>query len=142
MSWLTLFPEQVTLINEEKKYVFLHGPPGAGKTVVLLLQGLHLLQKKFDVHVVSTWRKSQAASFSLEKQLKETIDIWGSPDLISNVHRHYFDLGNFHNVHAEVDKAIAKLKSDESNKQLALVLADEAGPDDDYRLVIRISICE
>lgn len=117
MAALVLVPEQVELLNRSPRRVFISGPPGTGKTVVLILQGLTWLRSGHDVHVVSMWPKSRAVSIAIERQLQETV----GKKAKSRVHRHQWDLKNIGQVNAPVNN----LKSESKGRQLC-VLADEA----------------
>ncbi|XP_025082947.1 uncharacterized protein LOC112557357 isoform X2 [Pomacea canaliculata] len=119
---LTLFPEQAHLLNAAPPRVFLTGPPGTGKTVVLQLMATQWLQCGNDVYVVSTWRRSRAACIMLHHLLQQTLE--AQPSTIrGQVHLLLYDLDTEENVRRAVD--------DLSERSTSLyVIADEAGPDE------------
>ena len=57
---LALYPRQMDLLHRSPPRVFLTGPPGTGKTVILVLQGAQWLQDGKIVNVVSTRNESRA----------------------------------------------------------------------------------
>ena len=59
---IILHPEQIDALNSGGRLVYITGPPGTGKTVVLMLEGKQWLREKHDVHVVSMYSESVAAS--------------------------------------------------------------------------------
>ncbi|XP_025107949.1 uncharacterized protein LOC112572468 isoform X1 [Pomacea canaliculata] len=75
---ITLFPEQVNLLQRGRPRVLLHGPPGTGKTVMLQLMATDWLRNKQLVHVVSTWDKSLPSCTMLYNLLQTTLDEEGA----------------------------------------------------------------
>ncbi|KAK7091343.1 uncharacterized protein [Littorina saxatilis] len=70
-SLLALYPDQVDLLSDNTlRCVHLRGPPGTGKTIVLVLKAIQWLHQGHDVHVVSVTRESDAVSFLIERQLQ------------------------------------------------------------------------
>ncbi|XP_025114278.1 uncharacterized protein LOC112576203 isoform X2 [Pomacea canaliculata] len=67
---ITLFPEQVDLLNTGPPRLFLSGPPGTGKSVLLLLKGRQWLRCGHVVMIVSTGRWSRAVCCMLYHLLK------------------------------------------------------------------------
>ncbi|XP_025114280.1 uncharacterized protein LOC112576204 [Pomacea canaliculata] len=67
---ITLFPEQVDLLNTGPPRLFLSGPPGTGKSVLLLLKGRQWLRCGHVVLIVSTGWWSRAACCMLYHLLK------------------------------------------------------------------------
>lgn len=130
---LVLFPQQVDLLNVSPPRVFVTGPPGTGKTVVLTLQGLSWLQRGHDVHVISTCSESRAAAMVIEHHLQQAV---GSESTASaRVHRHQYDLYK----DGESETAIKSLKSMSQGRQLC-VLTDEIVHDDRLAMHLEIRI--
>ncbi|XP_025113150.1 uncharacterized protein LOC112575472 isoform X2 [Pomacea canaliculata] len=71
---ITLFPEQVHLLNKADPRVFVSGPPGTGKTVVLQLMAIEWLRCGHSVYIVSAWWWSSAASIMLHHLLQKTVE--------------------------------------------------------------------
>ncbi|KAK7499553.1 hypothetical protein BaRGS_00009205, partial [Batillaria attramentaria] len=68
---IVLHPYQVHVLKQYLALAYLCGPPGTGKTVMLLATALGWANQGWDVHVVSTWRGSLAASHLLKHQLEQ-----------------------------------------------------------------------
>lgn len=119
ITQFVLFPEQVELLNKSQPLVFLSGPPGTGKTMLLIIMGLSWLQNKLDVYVVSTSRESRTASYIIEHQLMKTLEEWKLQDA-GKVNRYHFDF----NVMSEVNSAV-KCLVEASNGQHLSLLVDE-----------------
>ncbi|XP_025091212.1 uncharacterized protein LOC112562280 isoform X2 [Pomacea canaliculata] len=125
---LTLTPDQVELLCRAPPRVYITGPPGTGKTVVLVLMGLQWLREGHDVHVVSTWRESRAVSYLIEKQLNHTLAAGGRTEGDGEgegkVYRHDYDL-----VDKDTPEGAAKELATHATNGSLYVIADEAGPD-------------
>ncbi|XP_025103270.1 uncharacterized protein LOC112569639 [Pomacea canaliculata] len=78
---ITLFPEQVHLLHTAPPRLFVTGPPGTGKTVVLLLMAIEWLRCGHHVYIVSTWWGSRASSIMLYHLLLQTANTQQSPGL-------------------------------------------------------------
>ncbi|KAK7095128.1 uncharacterized protein [Littorina saxatilis] len=86
---IVLHPSQMeTLNNMNKAYarVFLTGPPGTGKSLVLVLKGQEWLRQFKPVHVVSSRKENRAASYMIASQLKQS-----EPKSSHLVHLHVFN---------------------------------------------------
>lgn len=70
---ITLFPEQMELLMRAPFRVFIDGPPGTGKSVVLILMAIEWLRQNNIVYVLSTWDRSYAASYRLYHLLQNTL---------------------------------------------------------------------
>nr|KAG5711665.1 hypothetical protein BaRGS_016847 [Batillaria attramentaria] len=120
---LTLLPSQVDLVNRPfLRQVFLVGPPGTGKTVVLGIKGLQWRKQRKDVHLLSSHDESVAATFLIEHQLTHALPAAadsGSPG--PRVQSHMYDFKtNPGDVQAAVN-TLANAADDE-----LYVIADEA----------------
>ncbi|KAK7091348.1 hypothetical protein V1264_009041 [Littorina saxatilis] len=70
-SLLALYPDQVDLLSDNTLCcVHLRGPPGTGKTIVLVIKAIQWLHQGHDVHVVSVVNESRAVSLLIERQLQ------------------------------------------------------------------------
>ncbi|XP_025083117.1 uncharacterized protein LOC112557460 isoform X2 [Pomacea canaliculata] len=76
---ITLFPEQVHLLNTATPRVFLAGPPGTGKSLVLQLKATEWLRCGCDVIVVRPRRWAHAASLITYYLLEQTIETQLAP---------------------------------------------------------------
>ena len=84
LSTLALYPDQIDLLNDKTlQCVHIHGPPGTGKTVVLVLKGIQWLREGHDVHVLSTSGRSLAVSIQIERHLRQVLGLSPGP----SVHR-------------------------------------------------------
>lgn len=119
---ITLFPEQVHLLNTAPPRVFLSGPPGTGKTVVLQLMGTEWLRRGHHVYVVSTWEESRAACCMLLHVLQQTVNTRlrgrANPD---RLHLRQFDLAK-----EDVEEVVRDLTKAALEGTL-YVIVDEAG---------------
>lgn len=125
MARLVLFPDQVAILNASLPKVFLIGPPGTGKTVVLILKGLSWLQHGHDVMVLSPWSDSRAAAYVIEFQIWQTFIAWGRETVGASsnpqVQRIMYDFKK----KSDVDDALTHLRLNTVHPPH--ILADEAG---------------
>ena len=99
---LVLNKEQIDILNNSSlDCVYVSGPPGTGKTVVLLLKAEQWMREGRDVQVVSMYDESVAASHHLEHCLRNN-----PGNHAGRVHLHLFDLAKDGNV-AAVKKLLA-----------------------------------
>lgn len=115
VTQICLYPDQVNIMNNNSPRVFVSGPPGTGKTVLLQLKGMQWLKAGHDVHIVSTSKYSRAASYMLEHHLVQ------SKSRTLCVHRHGFD---FTNNAEDIGTAISQLERASRDGQLCII-ADE-----------------
>lgn len=138
MALLALYPEQLALLKEQLPLVFLTGPPGTGKSIVLVLKGLEWLRLGCTVHVVSTWDISRISCYLLHHQLKKTMEeSWeeyseSTENKKFKTERVCYHEFNFRNGQ-DVKRAIEELVNEAQEGKL-YVLADEVGPDARYIL--------
>jgi hypothetical protein len=96
----------------------------AGKTVMLVLQGLRWLRQGHDVHVLSTWAASFSSSCVIQNQLiatMETADVTDEPPGRVLVHRY-----DFFNDETQVERAVHELTDDVTEGGVLCVIMDEA----------------
>ena len=114
---IVLHPEQVDVLNESEPRVFISGPPGTGKSVLLLLKALDWLRIGKHVQIVSAHVESLAVSHLLLNQLK----LAAETAVKQNVHLHQFDLTN----KEDQEQAMKTLKDSAQDGEL-YIIADEA----------------
>ncbi|XP_025107952.1 uncharacterized protein LOC112572468 isoform X3 [Pomacea canaliculata] len=119
---ITLFPEQVSLLQRGRPRVLLHGPPGTGKTVMLQLMATDWLRNKQLVHVVSTWDKSLPSCTMLYNLLQNTLDEEGAgtPSQLMFLKYEFRE-------ETDVEKAVNDLVQ-AANKNPLHVIVDEEDP--------------
>lgn len=123
---LVLTPQQIDLLVTAPSRVFLSGPCGTGKTVVLVLMALQWLHQGHDVHIVSSWVLGLAASYLVHQQLEGTMQAYQNRSQpTGKVHIHFY---NFQKGEEEVTKSINDLVNFAKNETLHIVM-DEVYPD-------------
>nr|KAG5712048.1 hypothetical protein BaRGS_020774 [Batillaria attramentaria] len=129
LAHIVLTLQQVDLLHRAERLVCVTGPPGTGKSLLLVLMGLKWLRRGKDVHVVSTKFASFAASRLIEEQLKKTLsEAEVEPgQVLGTVHFHHFD---FWNRDGDIDNAIRVLKAEAKDSEL-YVLMDEVSANQD-----------
>ena len=70
MKSLALTPEQVVILGRPDPCVYLTGPPGCGKTLLLHLKARQWLNEGHHVHVVCLSNKARAVSSLIAAQLQ------------------------------------------------------------------------
>ncbi|XP_025100822.1 uncharacterized protein LOC112568037 isoform X2 [Pomacea canaliculata] len=124
---ISLSPQQSRLIHTDPPRVFLAGPPGTGKTVVLLLKAIQWLGGGHDVCVVSTGWWSLAASkmlFFLLQQSKKKIQ----EEKLSPGQVHFLQYNFNDQTGEQINKAVQDL-SDAAKDRSLYIIADEARPE-------------
>lgn len=122
LSRIVLFPEQVDILNSCLPNVFLVGLPGTGKTIVLILQGINWLQRGRSVYVISTWRKSLAASMLIKHQIEKTMHT-SHPELTAQLHNFFLDLEKFDT--GITNAVLENIYKTDASKMVGII-ADEA----------------
>ncbi|KAK7095126.1 uncharacterized protein [Littorina saxatilis] len=116
---IVLHPSQVEILNNRAlSRAFLTGPPGTGKSLMLLLKGQERLRQGKPVNVVSSRKESRAASYMIASQLKKS-----EPQSTHLVHVHIFNMP-FDRMHA-TSRLIKAAKEQGSQNEL-FVIMDEA----------------
>ena len=123
LARLVLTPQQLHLTRTAPPRVFVTGPPGTGKTVVLALMGLKRLLAGEDVRVVSTWPVSLAASRLIHHQLHRTLQACRAPS--RPVGRLHFDSYDLFQCETDVERAVSELTTASRGGRLN-ILMDEA----------------
>lgn len=128
MVKLCLYPEQVDILNRAEPRVYLSGPPGTGKTVMLYLKGMQWLIAGHDVHIVNCSKASRAAGYILEHLLQQTLQVPSANEALDHTpltpgtvcrHDYYFE-----NSDGDEDIAALELEKASQNKELCII-ADE-----------------
>lgn len=74
LSRLVVTPEQIRLLTSGVPRMLINGPPGTGKSLILVLVALTWLRQDKDVFVLSLKRGSLAISRLIHGQLQMTLD--------------------------------------------------------------------
>ncbi|XP_070177871.1 uncharacterized protein [Littorina saxatilis] len=126
---IILHPTQLDVLNNKlSPLVFVCGPPGTGKSLVLILRAIDWIQnKRKPVHVVSTREGNMAASHMIAHQLRE---------MAKQADKHLIYL-HMYDLPMELNKALRELSQSENPKtnqkpvpDKVFVIVDEAC--DDY----------
>ncbi|KAK7092698.1 uncharacterized protein [Littorina saxatilis] len=123
LALLVLTLQQVDLMNRDPPRVCITGPPGTGKTVLLVLQGIRWLLQGHDVQVVSTDYDSRAISGMIAEQLR--LSLSADPTSSQTSGTVSFLQYDFDNREEDADQAITDLQKRVKNASL-YVLLDEA----------------
>ena len=115
-SQMMLHPSQIQVLYDSLKLVFLTGPPGTGKSLVLIVKALTLLRQGKHVLVVSTWKDSLAVSYNICDQLRQTAE----PSATSLIHHHEFDLSD--GGDKVVETAVKTLTSSDHSQELNVIV--------------------
>ena len=119
---IVLYPSQVGILHSSLSCVFLTGPPGTGKTLMLVLKALDWLRQGADVHVVSTWAGSLAASVMIVHQVKHLAEASARQRI--QLHRCDLKVGQG-DVPAEVTKQVEMFLRKAQGRRLHVII-DEA----------------
>jgi hypothetical protein len=118
---LVLHPRQLAILNTpQAPLVFLTGPPGCGKSLTLLMKGLHWLGQGQRVLVVSTASGILAASHLIYNQLLQTVGPAAAAAGAGQVHIHAFYL--YGAKTKKINSVVAKLLAAAQHGQLFLIV--------------------
>ncbi|KAK7095181.1 hypothetical protein V1264_006626 [Littorina saxatilis] len=112
-------PSQLTVLHVSPPWAFLVGPPGTGKTFVLILKALDWIRKGEPVLVFSTSEQSEGASRMIYHQLEQTLVDQAER---SRLHFEQLDLWN---TEQDVPKAVASILQ-KARQGILNIIADEA----------------
>ncbi|XP_025101013.1 uncharacterized protein LOC112568121 isoform X2 [Pomacea canaliculata] len=125
---INLYPEQIEILHAACPRLFLAGPPGTGKSVMLQLRAAEWIRGGHEVHVLSTWEKSRLASsilyhflLTVSTQNKNQTE----PEHADRVRLHHFDFWRG----KDEKKALNYFKELSTKKGCLYIVADEVGPD-------------
>lgn len=127
---LVLTPDQLRILHLATPRVFLTGPPGTGKTVVMVLMGLQWLRQGHDVFVLGVDEYSRAASHLIYRQLRATLR--ADPSVTSALGTPRLLLYDFLKNETDVVHALQTLTEAMASSQTLHVLCDEFTPDIRY----------
>lgn len=120
---IVLHPKQLELLQSSFPRVFIAGPPGTGKTVVLLLKAIEWLLHGNNVCILSTWERSVAAAFMMYHLLNDTLSTQLSTNNPGSVEMLKMNIEDDENKKS----AIFHL-TQAAGKGPLCVIADEVGP--------------
>lgn len=119
MSRLSLYPEQFYLLSDPTMdSVYFCGPPGTGKTILLMLKALQMLRQGEEIDILCTSPDSLAVTTLIENQLKLA-------EPTDNVHRHVHDLTRSENVATAVGELGEKISQRVRHGGRLFLLVDE-----------------
>lgn len=124
---IPLSSSQSRLINSDFQRVFLAGPPGTGKTTVLLLKGREWLRAGHDVQIVCTgWWSLTACRmlYHLLLKIRKTLQEEGGD--IGHIHFHNY---KFNDETSDVVEEAVKDLSQMAKDGYLYVIVDEARPE-------------
>ncbi|XP_025079892.1 uncharacterized protein LOC112555661 isoform X2 [Pomacea canaliculata] len=123
---IALFPEQVDLLKTAPSRLILAGPPGTGKSVMLLLIAARWLLGGKDVCILSSWSYSRAASIMLRNLLQKTLTAkQESATQVGQLHLVEIELINGRDAGKALRDIVRRARGGE-----IYIIADEGGPDE------------
>ena len=131
---LALYPDQVRILNDPNSpCVYLHAPPGCGKTVMLVLKALQWLREGHHVHLMALSQPAFAVSAVVEMQIRHTLAAAAALNagaLVRHVFKYWkLNSANIGKLEAEIQQSINTLKATRSQDGCAYVIIDEADAD-------------
>ncbi|XP_025100570.1 uncharacterized protein LOC112567904 isoform X2 [Pomacea canaliculata] len=134
---IVLHPKQLKLLQSSFPRVFIAGPPGTGKTVVLLLKATEWLLHGNNVCILSTWERSVAAAFMMYHLLKHTLSTQLSTDNPGSVEMLKMNIED-----DESKKSAIFHLTQAASKGPLCVIADEVGPIAEFQSHIFPEFCD
>lgn len=123
---IALFPEQVDLLKTAPSRLILAGPPGTGKSVMLLLMAARWLLGGKDVCILSSWSYSRAASIMLRNLLQKTLTAQQeSAAQVGQLHLVEIELINGRDAGKGLRDIVRRARGGE-----IYIITDEGGPDE------------